>query len=244
MKVTDSTGRNYHGKMGNIIYYTRGKQTYARQVSLPKTGKAERANERSEKQRLSSNRFKTLQVLYSLYKANVSPDIWRQAAREEGKMSSNLFHSRNYRCFDGDSRLIHPESFCFSAGRLLLPPGIQTEAGSDGIFRVSWGKGEEWTTAASSDRLQIGVFVIDASSYCPGKEQNFISIYTSAGKTGWRIVLPTISDALRLPRINTVFPRRPGANPTRLGYAYGTQPIYHLYTATPDSIDGLGVNWP
>lgn len=162
MKVTDSTGRNYHGKMGNIIYYTRGKQTYARRVSLPKTGKAERANERSEKQRLSSNRFKTLQVLYSLYKANVSPDIWRQAAREEGKMSSNLFHALNYRCFNGDGRLIDPESFCFSAGRLLLPPGIQTEAGSDGIFRVSWGKGEEWTTAASSDRLQIGVFVIDA----------------------------------------------------------------------------------
>ena len=76
-------------------------------------------------------------------------------------MSSNLFHSLNYRCFDGDGRLIDPESFCFSAGRLLLPPGIQTEAGSDGIFRVSWGKGEEWTTAASSDRLQIGVFVID-----------------------------------------------------------------------------------
>ena len=36
----------------------------------------------------------------------------------------------------------------------------------------------------------------------------------------------------------------PAANPWCLGCAYGTRPFHLPYTAAPDSIDGLGVNWP
>lgn len=72
-------------------------------------------------------------------------------------MAHNLFYSENYGCFDGEGRLVKPELFRFSAGSLLLPPGMGVERTGDGEFRATWEAEEEWGTCAGSDRLLAGV---------------------------------------------------------------------------------------
>ena len=180
MKIEDPEGRTYHGRMGNVIYYSRGGKTYARRVS--KDGKKRKKKERSEEQQALSSRFSAIQRMYQCYCREVSAEIWRAAAREVGMMGPNLFHKANYRCVDGEGRMAAPEEFQFSAGKLLLPWNMAVEAagsggaaeggmagtGSDGetgkrgmegegVFRVRWREDREGATAGARDVLRVGV---------------------------------------------------------------------------------------
>ena len=93
------------------------------------------------------------------YCRQVSRDIWRAAARAEGKMAHNLFNSTNCRCFSGEGKLVDFVNFTFTKGSLLLPRGLKIEQveGTERRFRVSWQEEREWATATGSDLLQIGV---------------------------------------------------------------------------------------
>ena len=72
-------------------------------------------------------------------------------------MGSNLFFSRNCRCFDGRGTLVDAGAFQFSEGSLapLTLPEVEPLGG--GRFRVRWQPCEEMTTAAATDRLRVGV---------------------------------------------------------------------------------------
>ena len=154
MRIEDPEGRTYHGRVGNMIYYSRHGKTYARRVSKNGTKKKK---ERTERQRALSSRFSAVQRLYEFFRRAVSPEIWRAAAREQGKMAHNLFHSANYGCVDGEGRMADAASFQFSAGSLLLPWDMAVEPLGGGRYRATWREEREGSTTAATDLLRAGV---------------------------------------------------------------------------------------
>lgn len=155
MRIEDPEGRTYHGRVGNMIYYTRNGKTYARRASTP--AKAGKKQQRTKRQRALSVRFTAMALLYERYRRAVSPEIWRAAARELGKMAHNLFHAANYGCLDGEGQMADAESFQFSAGSLLLPREMRVDSLGGGRFRVTWTEERDGSTTAASDRLRAGV---------------------------------------------------------------------------------------
>ena len=87
MKVIDF-GKGFSGKIGGVVYYEMNGKLYAR--SAPRQRTREELENVSETVKGINRRFKVIQQLYSLYRKHVSPDIWRLAAKEQGKMAHNL----------------------------------------------------------------------------------------------------------------------------------------------------------
>ena len=174
MKVKDLSQPLLSGRMGNLIYYVRNGVQCVRRAEVPGLAQGQhhrlppvpdglpepppallqfrRAQDRA-------GRFAIVQAFYAAYCRQVSRDIWRAAARAEGKMAHNLFNSTNCRCFSGEGKLVDFVNFTFTKGSLLLPRGLKIEQveGTERRFRVSWQEEREWATATGSDLLQIGV---------------------------------------------------------------------------------------
>ena len=150
MKVKDLSQPLLSGRMGNLIYYVRNGVQCVRRAEVP--GK-KRKKERSDQQKGVTGRFAIVQAFYAAYCRQVSRDIWRAAARAEGKMAHNLFNSTNCRCFSGEGKLVDFVNFTFTKGSLLLPRGLKIEQveGTERRFRVSWQEEREWATATGSE---------------------------------------------------------------------------------------------
>lgn len=161
MKVTDHEGRNLHGKVGNMIYYTVNGVTYARRARIPGKKRKWETEGRDEKQAAAANRFRVMQKLYSYYSREVSPEIWRAAARPLGKKAANLFHATNCRCLDREGRMIDPALFRFTEGELPLPPSLRVEPRGGGRFAAAWEQADDLAKAAPGDRLRAGVLYDD-----------------------------------------------------------------------------------
>ena len=97
MEVIDDAGRKYRGKMGNLIYYTVNGKTYVRRA---RKRPGRQGKPRTEKQKALSGRFRLVQKVYSFYMQTVSADIWRIAARAQGRRGQNLFCEVNSGCFE------------------------------------------------------------------------------------------------------------------------------------------------
>lgn len=173
MKVIDF-GKGFSGKIGGVVYYEMNGKLYAR--SAPRQRTREELENVSETVKGINRRFKVIQQLYSLYRKHVSPDIWRLAAKEQGKMAHNLFHSVNCGCLDGAGKMVSPELFRFSEGVLLLPRGLAVEALGGERYRVTWEEEREMTTAAGTDRLQAGVLY----------DSNLLALHTAVETSGRR----------------------------------------------------------
>ena len=134
MKVKDLSQPLLSGRMGNLIYYVRNGVQCVRRAEVP--GK-KRKKERSDQQKGVTGRFAIVQAFYAAYCRQVSRDIWRAAARAEGKMAHNLFNSTNCRCFSGEGKLVDFVNFTFTKGSLLLPRGLKIEQveGTERRFR-------------------------------------------------------------------------------------------------------------
>ena len=155
MEVIDDAGRKYRGKMGNLIYYTVNGKTYVRRA---RKRPGRQGKPRTEKQKALSGRFRLVQKVYSFYMQTVSADIWRIAARAQGRRGQNLFCEVNSGCFEAGVGIASPETFRFSEGELLLPWGMQVEGLGGGRFRATWTDERELARTAASDRLKVGVF--------------------------------------------------------------------------------------
>ena len=155
MEVIDDAGRKYRGKMGNLIYYTVNGKTYVRRA---RKRPGRQGKPRTEKQKALSGRFRLVQKVYSFYMQTVSADIWRIAARAQGRRGQNLFCEVNSGCFEAGVGIASPETFRFSEGELLLPWGMQVEGLGGGRFRATWTDERELARTAASDQLKVGVF--------------------------------------------------------------------------------------
>ena len=151
MKVIDAARGLFSGKMGGMIFYVMDGKTYARK--LPERDKR---REPSERQKGLNRRFRAVQQAYRVFGMEVSPDVWRAAAREQGRRACNLFHAANCGCFDAGGRLADPETFQFSAGSLLLPREVAVEPLGGRRFRVTWEEERDMATAAAGDLLRVG----------------------------------------------------------------------------------------
>lgn len=152
MRIMNTTNHPMSGKQGDTVYYVMNGKMYARSARDPHI-----KWQATPKRKQMNGRFRAIQQIYSYYRKNVSPDIWKIAAQEEGKMASNLFHSTNCNCFDSEGKLADPAGFSFTAGSLMLPRNLRIEAAADNGFHVFWEEERELTTAAAADRLQVGI---------------------------------------------------------------------------------------
>lgn len=165
MKIINAEGGQMSGRVGNMIYYVRDGKMYARRARIPGKKRKWETEGRDERNAAAARRFGVTQRMYSLFAREVSPEIWRAAARARGMMAANLFHSLNFACVDGQGRLANPEAFRFSEGELTVPPGLTVApAGGDAEgtwFEAAWEAEEEWGLAAPTDRLVVGVMYAD-----------------------------------------------------------------------------------
>ena len=173
MKVTDF-GKGFSGMMNGVVYYEMNGKLYARNAPRKRTEK-EKENASATVKGIN-RRFRAIQQLYSIYRRKVSPDIWRLAAREEGKMAHNLFHSTNCGCLNAEGKMATPELFQFTAGTLLLPREMAVEALGGGQFRATWAEEREMATAAGTDKLQAGVLY----------DNNLLALHTATEVSGTR----------------------------------------------------------
>ena len=173
MKVIDF-GKGFSGMMNGMVYYEMNGKLYARNAPRKRTEK-EKENTSATVKGIN-RRFRAIQQLYSIYRRKVSPDIWRLAAREEGKMAHNLFHSTNCGCLNAEGKMAAPELFQFTAGTLLLPREMAVEALGGGQFRATWAEEREMATAAGTDRLQAGVLY----------DNNLLALHTATEVSGTR----------------------------------------------------------
>lgn len=173
MKVIDF-GKGFSGMMNGMVYYEMNGKLYARNAPRKRTEK-EKENASATVKGIN-RRFRAIQQLYSIYRRKVSPDIWRLAAREEGKMAHNLFHSTNCGCLNAEGKMAAPELFQFTAGTLLLPREMAVEALGGGQFRATWAEEREMATAAGTDRLQAGVLY----------DNNLLALHTATEVSGTR----------------------------------------------------------
>ena len=173
MKVIDF-GKGFSGMMNGVVYYEMNGKLYARNAPRKRT-QQEKENTSATVKGIN-RRFRAIQQLYSIYRRKVSPDIWRVAAREEGKMAHNLFHSTNCGCLNAEGKMAAPELFQFTAGTLLLPREMAVEALGGGQFRATWAEEREMATAAGTDRLQAGVLY----------DNNLLALHTATEVSGTR----------------------------------------------------------
>ena len=156
MEVIDYFKGLVRGRRGNVIYFTRNGKLHAKRYAIPGKPRKWEVEGRTEKQREVTTRFTAVQWFYKEYMKQVSPDIWRTAAKAHGKMAPNLFYTTNFHCFDGQSKIVDFEGFKFSTGRLALPRDLQvTREGNR--FHVSWQEERDWSTAARTDMMQVGL---------------------------------------------------------------------------------------
>ena len=173
MKVIDF-GKGFSGMMDGIVYYEMNGKLYARRAPRQRTDK-EKAEASAEVKGIH-RRFKAIQQLYTFYRRLISPDIWRLAAKAEGKIAPNLFHSMNCGCLDGEGKMVAPENFHFSAGVLQLPRGLAVEPLGGGRYRATWEDEREMATAAATDRLRAGVLY----------DRNTLALHTATEVSGAR----------------------------------------------------------
>lgn len=160
MQVKDSTTPLMKGRMGNLIYYVRNGKQCVRRVAIPGKKRKWEEDGRTLKQKTVTGRFAVVQAFYSKYCEWITPEIWRLAAREEGRMAPNLFNAVNSHYFSGEGKLVDFEKFRFTQGSLVLPRKMRI--GKNGLrYRVSWEEERDWQTAAPSDRLCVGVLYAD-----------------------------------------------------------------------------------
>ena len=203
MKVKDLSQPLLSGRMGNLIYYVRNGVQCVRRAEVP--GK-KRKKERSDQQKGVTGRFAIVQAFYAAYCRQVSRDIWRAAARAEGKMAHNLFNSTNCRCFSGEGKLVDFVNFTFTKGSLLLPRGLKIEQveGTERRFRVSWQEEREWATATGSDLLQIGRICAENSHCRNGQQTAHTCIAFLPAKTEALIRIVNISGSVPSPLIHSI----------------------------------------
>ena len=84
MKIINAEGGQMSGRVGNMIYYVRDGKTYARRARIPGKKRKWETEGRDERNAAASRRFGVMQRMYSLFAREVSPEIWRAAARARG----------------------------------------------------------------------------------------------------------------------------------------------------------------
>ncbi len=160
MRVKDFINGVIIGKRGNVIYYARNGKVYMRRYAIPGKKRKWGIGEMPPKQREMTVRFSAVQMFYKEYMKQVSPLVWRVIAKPRGMMAPNLFNSMNFHCFDGSGEITDFEGFHFTAGMLALPRDISVVPEGE-RFRVTWQEERDWSTAARTDVMQVGVLYDD-----------------------------------------------------------------------------------
>ena len=81
MKVKDFINGQFQGRHNNLIFYTRGNNTYVRRYAIPGKKRKWETEGRTPKQQAVAIRFKAVQVFYMTFAKQVSPEIWRALVR-------------------------------------------------------------------------------------------------------------------------------------------------------------------
>ena len=156
MEVIDFFKGHIRGRKGNMMFVVRNDKLHIKRYAIPGKPRKWEEKGRTTKQQEVTTRFTAVQWFYREYMKQVSPDVWRAAAKPKRRTAPNLFHSTNARCFNGQGELVDFENFVFTQGTLALPRNLQvTREGNH--FRVTWQEERHWTTTARTDTMQVGI---------------------------------------------------------------------------------------
>lgn len=126
MKVKDLSQPLLSGRMGNLIYYVRNGVQCVRRAEVP--GK-KRKKERSDQQKGVTGRFAIVQAFYAAYCRQVSRDIWRAAARAEGKNGAQPVQLDELPVFQRRGEACGFRQFYFYEGVPAFAKGIEDRTG-------------------------------------------------------------------------------------------------------------------
>lgn len=144
------------GRRGNIIYSNRNGVPYIKRYAIPGKKRKWEVEGRTPNQQEVTTRFTAVQWFYKEYMKQISPVVWRIAAQSKRRIAPNLFNSINFRCFNGQGEITDFEGFKFTVGKLALPRSLQVTCVGN-RFRVTWQEERNWTTAARTDIMRVGL---------------------------------------------------------------------------------------
>jgi len=148
-------GRSKHislplrGKIGDIVFYTRNGQTYARKAPCRKSSSI------PEVCRPAVNMFTQASATYRFLPDRLC-DIWRMGAKGIAASGRNLFIKMNFHAFPAEGKAPYYELFKFSSGLLSLPLQMQAVADDTGKFcRLQWDTSVALPCTSAQDRLWV-----------------------------------------------------------------------------------------
>lgn len=148
-------GRSKHiplplrGKIGDIVFYTRNGQTYARKAPCRKSASVPGAC------RPAVNMFTQASATYRFLPEQLL-GVWKIAARGIAASGRNFFIKMNFHAFPAEGKVPYYELLKFSSGSLPLPLQMQTIADNVGEFcRLQWDTSALLPCTSPEDRLWV-----------------------------------------------------------------------------------------
>lgn len=136
------------GKMGNIVFFTRWGQIYARKLSDSKK------NPQSELQQLQRRRMSVVVAFYRIVSATFLISAWREAAKGESFSGMNLFVKKNIMAFDSDGRATDYVRLHFAIGSLPVCDCLKASYDSSKEeVRLNWKNRARLSVLRMSDQM-------------------------------------------------------------------------------------------
>ena len=147
----DSKKKTLHGRVGNLIHYTRNGVEYVRQKPDYSQWRV------SPGSQAAVNAFRQVSLYFKFLPAELV-DVWRAAARGTVRNCRTHFMHMNFGAFpfEGEEPVPYFERLAMSDGRVPLPLGMKMGAAEEeGVWRLTWDAELALPRAAADDVLWV-----------------------------------------------------------------------------------------
>ena len=148
-KMKGPVGDLFSGMIGNVVFFTRKKQSFVR--AAPKRKETEWTAE----QQLHRQRFSQAVGLWRKLKNGMVPQIWNLGSQKMNGYA--LFLKANMPAFGVDGSLLDPKLLQLSVGKLSLPQKLEAKkaAGEGTRVEVTWQNDPLLSAVRLQDELMV-----------------------------------------------------------------------------------------
>lgn len=171
MAYVRNLSENIRGRLGNVIFYSRGGKTFVRSRPL-KVNDADTPLQRQQRRRM-----RDVAAFYKVVRQSPLYPVWRLAAAKMVMSDMNFFVKQNIAAFSGEGRVTDYEKLHFSWGRLPKADCLRAVYCAERHWvEVRWENATLLSGHRYSDRLMV-VMLFEGDEF---------TVFTEAGGEGCR----------------------------------------------------------
>lgn len=150
MAYVRNLSETLRGRLGNMIFYSRGGKTFARSRPL-KVNDADTPLQQQQRRRM-----RDVTAFYKVVRQSPLYPVWRLAAAKLAMSGMNFFVKQNIAAFSGEGRVTDYEKLHFSWGRLPQADCFRSVYRAEGRrVEVQWENATLLSGHRYSDRLMV-----------------------------------------------------------------------------------------